>query len=564
MASFAVLALGAALWAVGSILEVLDPTLEGKLRWARTEYIGIVAIPPAWLIFALYYTHRDHWLGRPRKLALAVIQATTLAVVLTNEYHRLFWRSINLEWYGPRAVLRPEYGPWFWLHTCLSYAMLAGGAAALGWGLLRGPPLQRKQAAVVLAALALPWLANLAYISGADILPRADFTPAAFPVAALGLLWGRRRLSLLDIVPIAREAVIERMPDGVIVLDRQNRIVDVNPAALLVLGRPAGGVLGLPAGDVLAPLGCAELVSSAVAETRCEVTTTACSDQRTYDLLISPLYDKQGGPAGRLLVFRDVTERKVLEQRLLRAQRLEMAGQVAAQVAHDLNNLLGPLLTLPQLIKRSLPPEHQAVRYCDLLIAAARQVSEINRDLLALGRRGTADGQRCELNEVVREALAQLLLPPTVALELRLTGRELWVRGAPAQLSRVLHNLVVNALEAMSSCAHAHLTITTAEVELDEVSARRAGVPAGRYGQLAVTDTGIGIPPELHERIFEPFFSTKRTTQRRGTGLGLSIVQAIVRDYGGFVTVQSAPGAGATFSVYLPMVAACSPSALRS
>lgn len=273
MAPFTALALGSAVWAGGSVLEALNPELEGKLLWARVEYVGIVALAPAWLAFALEYTRCDRvvccktaLLGA--KLVLAGIPAATLAVIFTNEQHHLFWRSAGLEWHGGLAVLRPVYGPWFWLHTGFSYSLLAAGAAVLAWRLLRSPPLYGRQAMVVLLALAVPWLANLAYISDAGIFPPVDFTPAAFALSALGLLWGRHRLALLDIVPVARDAVIERMLDGIVVLDLASRVVDLNPAAEHILGRPAASALGLLAQDALAPLDCAALVASPTAEAR--------------------------------------------------------------------------------------------------------------------------------------------------------------------------------------------------------------------------------------------------------------------------------------------------------
>lgn len=572
MAPFTALALGSAVWAAGSAVEALSPALEGKLLWARVEYLGIVVIPPAWLAFALDYTRcagravRSSGLvsktllsGRlfSGRLFVPGIPAATLGVIFTNEQHHLFWRAAGLEWHGGLAVLRPVYGPWFWLHAGFSYCLLAAGAGVLARRLLRGPPLYRRQAAVVLLALAVPWLANLVYISGATPV-RADFTPAAFALAALGLIWGRHRLSLLDIVPVARDAVIERMPDGVVVLDLAGHVVDLNPAAERMLGRPAASALGRPAQDVLAPLDCVALLASAAAEARAEVTVGDGPRRRVYDALLSPLHDGRGRPAGRLLVFRDITALKRVEEELLRARRLEMAGQVAAQVAHDVNNLLGPLLNLPQLIKRSLPPEHPAVRYCDLLIAAVHRLRDINRDLLALGRRGVAGDERCELTQVVRDTLSQIVLPPAVSLELRLPPEELLVRGAPAQLSRVLQNLITNALEAMDQAGR--LTISAEVVTAGQDSAGAPGAATGTYVRICVSDTGAGIAPELHDRIFEPFFSTKRADQRRGTGLGLSIVQAIVRDYGGFITVQSAPGAGATFAIHLPLAAAPAPA----
>ncbi len=244
-------------------------------------------------------------------------------------------------------------------------------------------------------------------------------------------------------------------------------------------------------------------------------------------------------------------ERRQMEEQLQRAQRLEMAGTIAGQVAHDFANLLSPLLGYPQLIKRLLPPDHPAVKFCDAQLKNLRQLAAINDDLLTLGRRGRTQREPVNMNEVVEHALAHVLERPSgLSLEVHLAPDLPSIGGSPAQLLRVVANLISNARDAMKNGDV--LGIRTEIVRAEETFGHYNRIPAGEYVRLVVSDTGCGIPPEITDRIFDPFFTTKRTDDRRGSGLGLSIVQAIVADHQGYVDLETALGQGTTFSVYLP------------
>lgn len=236
----------------------------------------------------------------------------------------------------------------------------------------------------------------------------------------------------------------------------------------------------------------------------------------------------------------------------LRRSRLETTGQIVGQIAHDYNNLLGPLAGYPELIKLSLPPDHPAIAYCDVMLSAVRQITEMGEPMLALGRRARHAAEPVDLSDIARQALLHLdPLPPGVGLRRHLAERLPLVDGRAPQLVRAVLNLLTNAREAMPE--RGTLTVATGRVRLDRPGATMLGVAPGEYVRLSVADTGHGIPVELHERIFEPYFSTRRNPNRRGAGLGLSVVDAIVADHGGAVQAASEPGQGATISIYLPV-----------
>lgn len=245
-------------------------------------------------------------------------------------------------------------------------------------------------------------------------------------------------------------------------------------------------------------------------------------------------------------------ERRQMEEQLQRAQRLEMAGIIAGQVAHDFANFLTPLLGYPQLIKRLLPPDHPAAKFCDTLLQNLRQLAAINDDLLTLGRRGRTEQEPIDLNELVERALAQIPERSShLSIEVNLTTDLPCVQGSLAQLLRVVANLISNARDAMKD--NGVLGIRTEILHAEKPLGRYNRIPAGDYVSLVVRDTGSGIPPEIADKIFDPFFTTKRTDERRGSGLGLSIVQAIVADHHGYVDLETAIGRGTTFIVCLPV-----------
>jgi PAS domain S-box-containing protein len=249
---------------------------------------------------------------------------------------------------------------------------------------------------------------------------------------------------------------------------------------------------------------------------------------------------------------RDLTERKLAEAQLRRAERLETVARIAGQVAHDFNNLLGTLLSYPELIKADLPGDHPAGKLCDSMLTAAQQMAAINSDLMTLSRREHGETVNVNINELVHQAMTYLISKPsTLKVRVELGDEVFPVLGSPAQLLRVISNLISNAREAMSD--NGILTISTENVVLDEGSKRDDQTEAAQFVRLSVSDTGCGISSEIRDNIFDVFFTTKRSGATVGSGLGLSIVQAVIEDHHGRLDFQSEVGAGTAFHIYLPV-----------
>lgn len=260
--------------------------------------------------------------------------------------------------------------------------------------------------------------------------------------------------------------------------------------------------------------------------------------------------DSSGNPKGILAISTDITEQKRLETQLLRAQRMESIGTLAGGIAHDLNNVLGPILLSLPLLRDSLQDERD-LQLLDQMEATAQRGAAIVRQVLSFAR--GVDGERTpvQVRHLINETLKILgeTFPKSIHLDFN-APRDIWlVHGDPTQIQQVLMNLCVNARDAMGD--DGRLTVDAENVVIDEhYSAMHVDAQCGPYVVLRVTDTGMGIPESIREKIFDPFFTTKELG--KGTGLGLSTVMAIVKSHGGFVSVYSELGKGTTFKVYLP------------
>jgi PAS domain S-box-containing protein len=245
----------------------------------------------------------------------------------------------------------------------------------------------------------------------------------------------------------------------------------------------------------------------------------------------------------------DITEVKALEAQLLHSQKMEAIGRLAGGVAHDFNNLLTVISGRVELILARLDAGHPLREDVALVQRAAERAAALTAQLLTFSRKQVLRPQPVGLDATLAgtEPLLRRVIGEDVELVTRGRATGL-VLADRVQLEQVLLNLVVNARDAMPDGGR--LTIETGDQELDEAAARRLGMPPGRYAVLRVQDTGVGMDARTQARIFEPFFTTKG--EGRGTGLGLATVYGIVTQSGGHVTVSSAPGRGATFTVYLP------------
>ncbi len=258
-----------------------------------------------------------------------------------------------------------------------------------------------------------------------------------------------------------------------------------------------------------------------------------------------------GGKPAVLVIMRDMTSRKRLEEQLRQALKMEAVGRLAGGIAHDFNNLLTAINGYADLLGKEIGPDGPGAKEAGLILRAGQRAASLTQQLLAFSRRQVLEMHVVNLNQVLEELAGMLrrLISEDIELVMDLAPHLGNARLDVGQMEQVIINLAVNARDAMPGGGK--LTLETATVELDESYTRhQAEVAPGYYVQLSVSDTGAGIEPEARKHLFEPFFTTKEG----GTGLGLAMVYGIVKQFGGHIQVYSEQGRGTTFKVYLPQV----------
>ena len=267
---------------------------------------------------------------------------------------------------------------------------------------------------------------------------------------------------------------------------------------------------------------------------------------------ISPVRDSKGIITHVVVAEEDISDKKMLEAKLLEAQKMGSIGYLVAGITHDFNNLLLAMLGFTALLEARLDPSTEAYEYSTMVESLAKKGVELTRQILSSGQKSSGEGQLMDLNMAVLEVLH--ILNPTlsqqVQVDVQLQEDLPHIIGDLGKLGQVIMNLCLNAADAMREGGR--LGVATASIYLNgEFCRTQESLRPGKFVRLRVTDTGVGISEENKSKIFEPFYTTKGS--EGGTGLGLSLVDGIVRDHGGIVQVNSTLGRGSDFTVYLPL-----------
>ena len=278
----------------------------------------------------------------------------------------------------------------------------------------------------------------------------------------------------------------------------------------------------------------------------------------TEEMTITPMMRACGEITHFIAVKQDITERKQLEERLFQTHRMESIGRLAAGIAHDLNNMLTPILFAAEMLRTAEDSNTRGV-LLDTIVESAQRSADVVRQVLTFARGTQGEQRTLALKPLVSdvERMIRDTFPKTIAFATSIPPNLLSIKGDPTQIHQILLNLCINARDAMRDGGS--LLISAQNRILDEkFAATVSGAKAGEYVMLAVSDNGTGIPNNIIDKIFDPFFTTKETGE--GTGLGLSTVLGIVRSHGGFITVDSTVGMGSTFKVFFPAEAGSSRS----
>lgn len=313
---FAIVMAAVAWWSLTYGIELTTVTLSAQMFWTDVEYIGIVTIPVAWFVFCLQYAGYGTALTCRRLLALCAMPVLTLLALWTNNLHGLVYASVTPVNYGWLVTWEAVHGPMYYLNAAYGYALVATGIVILLRTMLHASRRQRVQSLVIILAALVPWISNILYMGGLGPERGLDLTPYGFVITGLALAWGLFRLGLLDVIPLARDALFDAVRDGVLVLDEDDRIVDTNTGACAMLARGRAQLLGHTAGELLPCW--QQLLDTAERPAEPELITgwDIRGERRQYELRLFGIPVPQGQQHGHLLFIRDVTEAEAARREL--------------------------------------------------------------------------------------------------------------------------------------------------------------------------------------------------------------------------------------------------------
>ncbi len=287
-----------------------------------------------------------------------------------------------------------------------------------------------------------------------------------------------------------------------------------------------------------------------------EVTMKKSDGELLTVLVTAAIVRDQGGAVSSYRgVFHDVTEKRRLEQQLAQSQKMEAIGQLAGGIAHDFNNILTAIMGYCNLLLMDIPEDSPLKDHADHILSSSERAANLTRSLLSFSRKQVMSPKPVNVNEIVLtiEKLLRRLIGEDFELRTVLNPEDIMILADSGQIEQVLINLCTNARDAMPGGGVITLAISTAVVRSQDLPDQNAHKP-GAYAVIVVSDTGTGIDARIRDKIFDPFFTTKETG--KGTGLGLSIVYGIMKQHNGFITVDSSPGTGSRFKLYLPLIEA--------
>lgn len=554
-------------WLVCNMLELATSTRAETLFWAKAGYIFVMSTTLIWLRFALRYTDQYEWLEARRFAWFCIIPLITVFVVFTNELHHLMWVDYAFVPVGNSLgihILR--YGPWFWINVVHEYFLVFIGAALIVRQSFKSFALYRQQSIWLVAGAIIPLIGNAIYIF--RLIPGLvqDYTSVTFAIAAIAFVIGMSRHQLFDLQPVARDAVIDSMSDAMFALDNRNRIVDLNPTAVAMIGLEPNAILGKPAVQAFARWH--EMVEQFkdTLEVQTDIVADYQQQQRHFDLRILPLRDRTEQVIGRLLVVRDITDRKTTEVTLReRTAELEaLNGQLDAfahTVAHDIKDPLTGVVALTTLLREyfeDLSPNAIA-EYLDAITQSTMRLASIVDALLLLASVRQLEAVNTEPLDMP-EILANVQKRLSVLIaerEATFTVPESWpaVHSYGPWIEEVWANYVSNAIKYGGTPPRVELGFSILDCGLPPANAEEAPKPRIENPKSRirfwVRDNGLGLTVEQQAQLFTKF--TRLRDAQPGHGLGLSIARNIIEKLGGEVGVKSEVGQGSTFWFILPV-----------
>ena len=542
----------ATIWALFSGLEFMADSLEMKMFWSQLSYFGIAFLPVSYFLFTAAFSQKFHIITASNVTLLSIIPFITIPVALTNEHHNLLWQSVTQNTVNFNTIMI-EHGVWFWIYWSYAITLIIAGLYNLFQSIYKFTAYYKSQVSTLLIATLIPLFGNLIYITGFNPIPGMDWTPILFAFSGLAITFGIIRYRMFDLVPFARNSLIDTMTDGVIIVNSEGFIEDYNPAvnAIFKFDKP---VIRNRFASVFSKH--ENLIKAIGTNDRTFIEVE--SEQygtKSYQVQFSPVFNRNSQFSGYLIQINDITSLKETENKLKlvnkkleaeveeRGRLIEDLDAFAHTVAHDLKNSLGSVYHLSEIIEECIEDGNIELlkEFSGHIKSSSGKAMHITHELLLLAtvNHHEVENSPLEMGQIFLSAKNQVngLIKETNA---KISFPDRWPAslGYAPWVEEIWANYLSNALKYGGNPPVIH-----------------AGADASEhYVRFWIRDNGNGISPADQKKLFRKY-SRLTPEKAEGYGLGLSIVKRIARKLGGYVGVESTgiQGEGACFWFELPV-----------
>jgi len=548
---FAFTLLNGAIWAFFYGFELASLDLPTMYFWIQFQYVGIVLLPVTWLLFCFKYTGREGLFRNiPLLTGLLFVAMGVYAVVLTNELHHLYYASIGLDLEGAFPLIALQKGPFHYLFTFYFYSMIIWGNYLLISSMRRMERLFKTQTLLLIISTAVPLFFHVVEFLGFEILGRINFTPFAFAISFFATGLGLVKFNLFNVVPIAKEQLIEAMTDGLIVIDNKEQIIEMNPAMKRILGSEQVSHIGKPLVSVMHQQ--PGLLKDVRKQQHLKISINEgfYREQKVFLVEIIPLKGRKDKVKGTLLLFKDITEERN-SQKLLEMQAQELKKHNALKdklfsiVSHDLK---GPVLGVKEILDLSKRGYMTSEDFAEILPALSDSmdgVAMLLENLLAWSRsqlRGEhTDKAVFDIYQLIQQQKAWIEPVASlkkVVVEVDSDG-SVMVFADKHMVELVVRNLLNNAVKFCSLGDKISIRVINRKEDV----------------KISVKDTGAGISRDNLQRLRQgDSFTTFGSNNEVGTGLGLLLVRDYIEKNGSQLWIDSEENEGAEFSFSLPKI----------
>lgn len=549
---FSLMMISNAIWSAAYGLELASSTLTQIKFFINIEYLGIATLPLNWFFFCLHFCGKECWYKKKLNITLLlIIPITTVLLVWTNHLHHLQYKNISVDNTGLFPMANIEIGVWYPMFTIYFYSLLICGCYLILAKFRTSDPIYKRQNYTIIIAATIPWIANITYLLGIRPFGHVDVTPYAFIITCFFILIGIYRFKLFDIIPIAREKVLELMDDGFLVLDQKNRIVDFNNSIKNYINQPEQELIGTNLADIFPNQEefLNRIANQKAGKIELELVVNQNIRYLAADILF--LYDNKINNDFSIIKLQDLTEIKKeaikTKDQATELERLnQLKDRVFSIIAHDLR---GPLVNLSEVLKMIANDQITIEEFKSILPTLSKDIiytTDLLENILHWSRsqlKGFGINKEFfNLRSLINNEI-DYHLPSATLKKIKIVHdvfpNEI-VYADMLMIQIVIRNILNNSIKFCNENCEVNIT---------------ANYQRDNSIMLCIEDNGSGINKDILEKLFNQENITTRGTQNeKGTGLGLIVCKEFMIKNDGNLIVSSEEGKGAKFCINIPTI----------